>query len=595
MSDTFTVSALRVANESFLVASMIERCPKTMMIRELVVNGIEAAANAPAGQRKIHIDAQRINDATKLCIWNTGPGLSPEELLRITDLASSLRKENSLDKNFGMGAKVASLPSNRYGLRYRSCKAGRVSEVMLGQRNGVYGRLRQGSDGQEVIDVSDQVRAEGLYDLDQDWTEVLLLGNSAEQNTVLSPYDESPRVGADWLPRYLEQRFFRLPARIDVLLSPDVTARRGTFRLRGMVDRLAGFQRIESVTTPNNIILHYGFHAPSGVAPGTSGNGQSAIVHRGEMYDVTSRKSWAREAPIFGIPFGAAFISVFVELPDDYPVWPEAYRQFLRFRGGDQKQVFMVAFAPVVRTFMPDWLKQLIQSLGPQQAEYLDEINDELRDLLAELEVPPSNQGQPAGYDPAPPPSPPKPSKPTTDRANQPSRELPLEQPPREQPPRPREDEPEKPRPRTYERPPEIIGLRDEALIAERGLNGRAAKYFPQSHQLFLNLTYPAVADLAERLAQGAAMEDPTQDEEALRLAAIEVAEWCITRKISRALVYSLAKRGAGWHPEEVNRAQSPECLTLVADDWHNMLDIGQRRLATTLPTYVATSMTQVG
>lgn len=50
MSDSSMIAPLKVANEAFLVSSMIERCPKTMMIRELVVNGFEAAALAPLGQ-----------------------------------------------------------------------------------------------------------------------------------------------------------------------------------------------------------------------------------------------------------------------------------------------------------------------------------------------------------------------------------------------------------------------------------------------------------------------------------------------------------------------------------------------------------------
>ena len=43
MTSSPNVTPLRVADEDFLVASMIERCPKTMMIRELVMNAIEAA------------------------------------------------------------------------------------------------------------------------------------------------------------------------------------------------------------------------------------------------------------------------------------------------------------------------------------------------------------------------------------------------------------------------------------------------------------------------------------------------------------------------------------------------------------------------
>src|ERR1700722_18907151 len=143
MSSHASVAALRVANEAFLVSSTIDRCPKTMMIRELVVNAIEAASQAESN-RCVDIMSVRIDGVPKLCIRNTGRGMSAVELDRICDLASSLYKQNSLDANFGMGAKVASLPSNKHGLRYRSCRNGVVSEVILCQRDGVYGRLRGG-------------------------------------------------------------------------------------------------------------------------------------------------------------------------------------------------------------------------------------------------------------------------------------------------------------------------------------------------------------------------------------------------------------------------------------------------------------------
>src|SRR3984885_8845846 len=161
------VAALRVANEAFLVSSTIERCPKTMMIRELMVNAIEAAALA-ADHKHVVIMSVRIDGLPKLCIRNTGRGMSAVELDRICDLASSLYKQNSLDGNFGMGAKVASLPSNKHGLRYRSCKDGTVSQVVLCQRDGIYGRLRvPDASGQlaELIDATETCRTEGGYDL----------------------------------------------------------------------------------------------------------------------------------------------------------------------------------------------------------------------------------------------------------------------------------------------------------------------------------------------------------------------------------------------------------------------------------------------
>jgi len=59
-------------------------------------------------------------------IWNTGPGMDAAELKAATDLACEINKSLGLDENFGVGAKVSSLSSNKHGMRFRWCKAGRV-------------------------------------------------------------------------------------------------------------------------------------------------------------------------------------------------------------------------------------------------------------------------------------------------------------------------------------------------------------------------------------------------------------------------------------------------------------------------------------
>lgn len=140
---TSDVTALEVSDEPFLVSSLIERCPKTMMLRELAMNAFEAARLAPQGRRLVEISAISFDGANKLAIWNTGPGMDAAELLRICNIAASHGKEKSLTGNFGMGAKVASLPSNQRGMRYRSCKNHTVHEVILCKRENVYGRLRR--------------------------------------------------------------------------------------------------------------------------------------------------------------------------------------------------------------------------------------------------------------------------------------------------------------------------------------------------------------------------------------------------------------------------------------------------------------------
>src|SRR5882757_9059112 len=180
-----SVTALQVDDEDFLVASLIERCPKSMMLRELMINALEAARHAPEDQKVIEIRSLDFNGASKLSIWNTGPGMDAAELLHVSNIASSIGKEKSLTGNFGMGAKVASLPSNQLGMQYRSCKNGRVHQVILCKRDGVYGRLRffhpDTNEYLEVIDVTEI--AERDHSLSHDWTEVVLLGNDAAQDT----------------------------------------------------------------------------------------------------------------------------------------------------------------------------------------------------------------------------------------------------------------------------------------------------------------------------------------------------------------------------------------------------------------------------
>jgi hypothetical protein len=584
MSDSSMIAPLKVANEAFLVASMIERCPKTMMIRELVVNGLEAAAHAAPGQREVIIGPRMHEGIRKLRIWNTGPGLNTAELLQITDLASSLRKQNSLDENFGMGAKVASLPSNRHGLRYRSCTAGRVSEVVMGYRDGTYGRLRIGPERAEVLDVTDACIAEGDYDLSIDWTEVLLGGNSVDQDTVNAPYGTTLKVAPDWMGLYLENRFFRLPHDVNLKLMPAIWGGAIPRTVVGLDDRKSEFGRTETRTTQSGVKIHYYYDPPEGEttksAKGAIGGGSScgAVVFRNEMYGVRSGEGWLQDAPNYGVPFGARHVFIFVELPSDYLVWPEAYRQFLRFRGHDQRQVHLSDFSALVRSYMPAWLAELIRSFGPGQANYIDDISDELKALLASLGVQPTSQ--------APVPGAPIPrkvpatveAKPTATTAEKSENSA--------TPPAP-----QKPKPPVFERPPEIIGLRTPEQIKERALKGRAATFYPQSHQIFVNLGYPAVQEMTAALLSEIQLPLGAHEEKARRIA-METSEWALTKRISRAVVYSLSKKSLGWRPEEVSRSQSMESLSLVADDWAASIDMAlnryQDQLAAAFPALIS-------
>jgi hypothetical protein len=590
------VTALQVTDEDFLVASLIERCPKTMMIRELMMNAIEAARLAPEGQRQIEISAEQIDGISKLAIWNTGPGMDAADLLHISNIASSIGKEKSLTGNFGMGAKVASLPSNQRGIRYRSCKHGRVHEVILCKRGGVYGRLRRldpsTGEYQEVVDVTDIAATEGRP-LNFDWTEVLLLGNEPNQDTVKNPYNGDPEQDTQWLATYLYHRFYRLPEGVKVVLA------NGTHKLdrnrpfHPIPARLNYFEKYETVDCGNGIKIHYLFDAPYEKASShnksisgaiASAVSTCAIIYKDEMYDLRKGRNWTFDAPIFGVPFGAKHISIHIELPEYYPVVPDGYRQFLRHSQGEQPHVSANDFADLVREKRPEWLIQLIRSFAPDSATS-DDIRNELQNLLNQLRVrrvSPKLQfrgstavaiGAGAGATPA--------NGPGEALGSERSRSLPTDL--TVIPSGAKRAEIYK----NLERAPEIIPLSDDEEIEEKGLKGRAARFVMEAGQLFVNMLYPAIAEMQALLESEYADAEP----EIIRALAKQHAERTMILRVGRTVVYALAKQlNKEWDQRALEMASSPESLSMAADDFTDALqnvrrDIGRKLRMSRLTT----------
>lgn len=164
------------------------------------------------------------------------------------------------------------LPSNRLGLVYRTCKSGAVNEVILCERDGRYGRLRrtlENGDLVEVIDVTELAAEEG-YDLADDWTEVRLLGNEADQETARAPYNGDPVVDAQWRATSLYHRFYRVPAGLRVtLLAGTHKLGDGTRVFEPLPRRAAAgaFERTETVEAPGGVKIHYFYDPPYEKSP----------------------------------------------------------------------------------------------------------------------------------------------------------------------------------------------------------------------------------------------------------------------------------------------------------------------------------------
>jgi hypothetical protein len=575
---------LQVADTDFLVASAIERCPSTMMPRELIMNAIEAAHQDTSGKGEIWILSKKLHQfpgISKLAIWNNGPGMSDTDLLHIGNIAASL-KPLALDKNFGMGAKVASLNINHFGLRYRSCNNGIVHQIVLGKINGRFGFLKQPlADGslEKVIDVTQAVKAEGEYPLDKSWTEVTLLGNSAEQDTVFDPYGDG-KTPKQWLHDAMYHRFYRVPENVTIQFHEETHTRNSDRKFKTIPQRLNFYGKYETVKTLSGVKITY-IHDPAreNSSHNISINGaisstpaHTAIVFKNEMYDVRKANSWASIAPEFGVSFGSRHVVIHIEIPDDFGVVPEGYRRFLQLDGGDQHQLEVREFANLVRENMPDWLAEIIRGYGPRPSTESNAIEQELQKLLDQLSIITKGLRQQDDGD--------KTVSEGTGRGEAPLRGNTIDPNPNPQPgkntfPKRYQETVSGTQKaihaQTRETAPRVHYLDDEETIAERNLVNRSARYVQLSNELYINCKYDAIEQITEHLYKhysGFVVSLGDVVREKARAMAISI----VATKVGRGVVFAKAKLNAhAWTAEDVDHACTPECLSIVADDWNDV------------------------
>src|SRR5260370_22163126 len=120
---------LKYRNESFAIHHLIDDCPSSTVVRELVKNAEDASSlSSPPG--KIEWFEENCHGVRKLGLFNEGAGMSGEDLDRLMDLAST-DKTLGVENNYGQGGKVSALKVSPRGVVYRSCKRGRVCQIVL--------------------------------------------------------------------------------------------------------------------------------------------------------------------------------------------------------------------------------------------------------------------------------------------------------------------------------------------------------------------------------------------------------------------------------------------------------------------------------
>ena len=152
----------------------------------------------------------------KVCLVDTGDGMTGDEMIRFINQLSSSGTEQSFTGNYGVGAKIAAATKNPSGVIYQSWKNGEGNMVQLEKNptTGEYG-LRQWElkDGtySYYVPLDEAVRPN---EIEAHGTKVILVGMKNSDSTIAPPPDAASP--SRWISKYLNTRYFRFPSGITV-------------------------------------------------------------------------------------------------------------------------------------------------------------------------------------------------------------------------------------------------------------------------------------------------------------------------------------------------------------------------------------------
>ena len=339
--------------------------PKEMALRELVINGVEACLRNPE-ESSAH-GVWVVKDHTfenKLSVVNAGGDFLSQEIFK-ENLATlgntgNLLREGQviLDKNKGIGAKIAYLPKARQGLIYRSVEAGEevgiTAQMCQSEPNGVYHLPAFTCDFTGELTSWPMCEDFSSYINESTGTEVVAMGDYSDHDTWLD-FDHacSARKGRGdggtgyGIFRYLTHRLWN---------EPQVPVRTGIYeKSTGALKRLAVVKGLKDFMqkggckdygTVNfesqgvSVIAHWSIIKDAkdeGYSSNWSASGYTAIAWKGEVYSdfYQHHLSIKKDLNDCGVIVKCNKVMIIFEIPSDIELCTNAGRTELF--NGDRK------------------------------------------------------------------------------------------------------------------------------------------------------------------------------------------------------------------------------------------------------------------
>lgn len=386
---------ITVANTGFLLDRLGEDCHPLQFLRELTQNAVESIAKTPEKTGEIiwDVDWQHYAAAKiyKLCITDTGHGMTGEQLVGYINALSSSGSEQSIDGNYGVGAKISAATRNHAGLIYLSWQDGEGSMIHLWRDPTLkrYGlrqfELPDGSFGY-CGSVGDEAKPENIND---HGTRVILIGMLQDSDTMTAPpIAASP---SRWVTKYLNGRYFRFPKGVTVKAREGWTYplndkdRNSLRTLTGQEQYLKAHSEASGAVQLDGATAHWWILKDEKAISQMSGSNESAghvaALYRDELYELQNGKAGTTRLQNFGVILGHRRVVIYVEPDAALSVTTNTARTYLSIKS---EPLPWADWASGFRDGMPKQISELVQvsAAGAIDDDQGKSIRERLQQIL---------------------------------------------------------------------------------------------------------------------------------------------------------------------------------------------------------------------
>ena len=542
----FKPTGVNVHGLTALIRNLGKDCTPDQYIREFVKNAIEACQRTGQTDRQILIDfnpdIHQKSGLYKLAFTDNGDGMTLPQMENLLNSISASGPVANEHENYGVGAKIASLTRNHFGVHYESWKEGKGHSILIryNPKFDVFG-IQGYPDKDKKIHYSRVLTDAGKpKSIGDHGTRVTLFGMNLEHDTMTPPWGINDDKSV-WLLNYLNRRFFKIPSGLNIQVRVGYDQDRNN----PSAHYLTGVTGFGSVVNANAIEqgvmpledakIHWWILKPDAAITGLTG-----LINQDEIFDIQSDRS--NRISHFGVMLGRDRVVILVEPK-------EAVQNIARtmLRKPDGSELSWNHWQDQFRANMPAPLRAFLEALLNQsiKASAAALISKRLMSLKALYEI--------AGYQElrvAPLMRTKQDEAPKSD-VDQPDEDidqlLPESNPPGE------ETADGEDAPNLF---PAVEWTNEEQA---KQLIGRAAEYLEHSNTILANQDFKGFKDLLQYFTERYAFNDETLP--LVRNAILEDAE----QALMEAVAGILALRNAGnWDWGQFQAAISKEALTAV-------------------------------